>query len=179
MCGKRALLKHAFRKEVQNKCDASTNMKRRRGSPKVQVNLLFIGLCQQAEASVPGNGVGGRGTSRGCTGDTVLSTVSRVVHPGHALRVWPCSYWELLPLNTTAGAFPGPLCCRRYMGFAFYPFCFIWRSFAKLVLQPSWLFSDESREAEVSPRGQRRTGWGHSVPLSTGCTLCCCGTASH
>ena len=71
--GKRALLKHAFCKEVQNKCDASMNIKRRR-SPKAQVNFLFIGLCQQVGASVLGNGVGGHGTPWGCTGDTVLGT---------------------------------------------------------------------------------------------------------
>lgn len=63
------------------------------------------------------------GPPGGCTGDTVFGTVDQGVHlSAHAegsAGGWSYSNWELLLLNSAAGAIPGNLCWRRCVGFAF------------------------------------------------------------
>lgn len=133
--GKRALLEHAFHKEVQNKYDASMNIKRRSRSPKTQVNFFFIGLCWQVGTSVLGNGVGGHGTPWGCTSDTVLVTISQGMHLGaHAEGLaggWPYSNWELPLLNHTQKLSLDASAAGIMWALHFNLFCFIWRSFEK------------------------------------------------
>lgn len=123
--GKKALLKYAFRGEVQKKCDASMNVTRRRRSPKARVNFIsmkrkcFAGRWEQ----VPWERVW-VAVAPPRSGPVALSSVpsprGRIGARAEGLAGgWLCSNRELPLLSPAPGAFLGHLCCRQHVGFAF------------------------------------------------------------
>lgn len=128
--GKRALLRHAFHKQAQNKREASMNIQRRKRSPEAQVDFLFIGICWQVGESVLGDGVGGHGTA--CAAPV---TFPWNVHLGACTEGlaggWPHSNQELPLPNPTAGAFLDISAVGNTWTLHLNLFCFIWRSFEK------------------------------------------------